>query len=703
MRLRDHLLLLAIVLAALSWVAEAAIDVLVSGEGNLGQRIVRPGAHDLCVRLLLAAVCVAFGVYARSIVARAKRTEERLRESEERFRQLSEAGFEAVAIHEGGDILVANRAMGTMFGYEPSELVAMNALELAALESRDLVLEKIESGDERPYEAVGLRKDGTTFVGELRGKPASYRGRAVRVTAIRDITQRKQVEQELRQYRERLEERVEERTKELQAANVRLERQILERRLAEEALRLERDKLEVITHNIGVGLAIISKDYKTVWANRVLKAIFGEVEGKPCYSTYNQRPEVCPNCGVREVFETGKDTVVHEQSGKDATGELIWSQIIATPVRDSEGDIISCLEVVVPITERKLAEQALAQSEERFRRLSEASFEGLFLHDGAEILIANQALATMLGYELSELIGMDPLALAAPESSGTVVGKMRSGDEATYEAVARRKDGSTFPVEARGRSAHYRNREVRMVAVRDVTERKQRERELIQSAKWSSLALMASGIVHEVRKPLSVIATNVHSLLHHAPDSQLQEECVREINDAAQRASFILENLQQFARPQDESMGEVDLSAVLQETFDLAAHEMALRQVKLQPLLRPGLPPVRGNRESLQQVFINLILNACNAMPQGGTLTVIADATEAGSLEVRFRDTGHGIAPEHLDKVFDPFFTTAPTEDSMGFGLAIAHALVQRHKGNISVESQLDQGATFTVRLPAAR
>jgi diguanylate cyclase (GGDEF)-like protein/PAS domain S-box-containing protein len=128
---------------------------------------------------------------------------------------------------------------------------------------------------------------------------------------------------------------------------------------SEEAAREERDRLEMLTEAIGVGIAVISRDYRTLWANRVLKAVFGEVEGSCCHITYNQRPEVCEGCGVREVFETGCDQAVHEQVGQDKHGNTVWSQIVATPIRDREGNITAALEVVVPITERKRAEETI--------------------------------------------------------------------------------------------------------------------------------------------------------------------------------------------------------------------------------------------------------------------------------------------------------------------------------------------------------
>lgn len=150
---------------------------------------------------------------------------------------------------------------------------------------------------------------------------------------------------------------------------------------AEEALGAERDKFDTITRNIGVGLAIISKDYKTLWANEVLKEIFGDVVGKVCYVTYNQRTEVCLGCGVKEVFATGKDRVVHEQKGKDAQGNLIWSQIIATPIKNKEGNIKAAQEVIVPITERKKAEEALRESERFLQNVFDGIQDGIIVLD----------------------------------------------------------------------------------------------------------------------------------------------------------------------------------------------------------------------------------------------------------------------------------------------------------------------------------
>ncbi len=203
-----------------------------------------------------------------------------------------------------------------------------------------------------------------------------------------------------------------------------------------------------------------------------------------------------------------------------------------------------------------------------------------------------------------------------------------------------------------------------------------------------------------MRNPLGIISASAQLLLEHPDDAELRSQCANKIYTATERASLIIENLLKFARPQSERIKPVDLHAVLEETLALLAHQMALQKVTLQKQFQPNLPRVHGSPEMLQQVATNLILNACNAMPEGGTLTVATRTTEAGQVQIRFSDTGRGIPPEHLSKIFDPFFTTMPVGKGIGLGLSISYSIIQQHQGTIGVESQVGQGTTFTVRLP---
>jgi PAS domain S-box-containing protein len=240
-----------------------------------------------------------------------------------------------------------------------------------------------------------------------------------------------------------------------------------------------------------------------------------------------------------------------------------------------------------------------------------------------------------------------------------------------------------------------------IVAVgRDLTERRRMEAELLQSSKMASLGVMAGGIAHELRNPLGIIAAAAQLLVDRPDDERLRAEAVERIRSSVQRASLIIENLLRFAHPSTEHREDVDVNALVEETLGLLASRTTQQGVNVQRDLQPGLPGIQANRSLLQQVFTNILVNACNAMPQGGALAVATRAHPPGQVEIRFADTGCGIPPENLSRVFDPFFTTMPVGQGAGLGLAISYAIVKHHQGAIEVESEVGKGATFTVRLP---
>lgn len=245
---------------------------------------------------------------------------------------------------------------------------------------------------------------------------------------------------------------------------------------------------------------------------------------------------------------------------------------------------------------------------------------------------------------------------------------------------------------------------VGLVAVgRDLTELRRLETQLMQSARIASLGVMAGGIAHELRNPLGIISANAQLLQQRFEDPALADQCLDKIYQATKRASLIIENLLKFARQGGERFTVVDVEAVLQETIALLANQVVLENVALVRDLRAGPVTVYGNAEMLQQVFTNLILNACNAMPKGGELTIVSRCIAEGLLEISFRDTGCGIAEENLPKIFDPFYTTMPVGQGTGLGLSISFSIIQHHHGTIEVSSEMGQGTTVSIRLPLLR
>ena len=229
---------------------------------------------------------------------------------------------------------------------------------------------------------------------------------------------------------------------------------------------------------------------------------------------------------------------------------------------------------------------------------------------------------------------------------------------------------------------------------------------MFQSAKMASLGVMAGGIAHEIRNPLGICSAAAQLLQEHPEEIEFVREASAKIYTAVHRASAIIENLLKFARPAQDLMVQdrsvpLTINEIISDTLDLMANEVALRQIEIHQRLAKNLPPVYGNRNLLQQVFTNLVLNAINSMSAGGQLTVTT-RTNSKQMLIDFSDTGRGIEPQHLEHIFDPFFTTVPVGQGqgVGLGLSISYAIIKQHRGHITVNSQIGQGSTFTVWLP---
>ena len=240
-----------------------------------------------------------------------------------------------------------------------------------------------------------------------------------------------------------------------------------------------------------------------------------------------------------------------------------------------------------------------------------------------------------------------------------------------------------------------------VVAVgRDLTERRAFEQHIFQSEKLAALGVMAGGIAHELRNPLAVSFSAAQFLLKPSEDFLLQRECVNKIIDGIQRSSLIIENLLRFARPSPgDRVGALDLVVLATDTVGVLSPQARLQKIKVQEKY-PGAPVmVSGNTNLLQQVLMNLILNACQFMSEGGEV-IVEVRCEAGSALIQVSDTGCGVSPANLRRVFDPFFTTRPIGKGTGLGLSICHTIVKQHGGEIELESEEGKGSTFSVRLP---
>ena len=246
----------------------------------------------------------------------------------------------------------------------------------------------------------------------------------------------------------------------------------------------------------------------------------------------------------------------------------------------------------------------------------------------------------------------------------------------------------------------------RLIIVDDITERVELEGQLSQSEKLSSIGLLAAGVAHEVNTPLAVISSYAQMLAKQVSGDVKKSELLDKITRQTFRASEIVNSLLNFSRTSSTEFSSVDLNRVIQDTLMLLEHQLKVARVKVVQSLESQLPPIYGNTGKLQQVFLNLFLNAKDAMPSGGTLMV---TTQNGhNVQVTVGDTGSGIAQEHIHRIYDPFFTTKNKPKTghsggTGLGLSVTYGIIQEHAGKIRVNSKPGEGTTFTMEFPLIR
>ena len=246
----------------------------------------------------------------------------------------------------------------------------------------------------------------------------------------------------------------------------------------------------------------------------------------------------------------------------------------------------------------------------------------------------------------------------------------------------------------------------RIILVDDITERVQLEGQLTQAEKLSSIGLLAAGVAHEVNTPLAVISAYTQMLAKQVRGDEPLSKLLDKITQQTFRASEIVNGLLNFSRTSGTEFQEIDLNDTIRETLTLLEHQFKTSQVEVDLALDTVLPRIMGNPGKLQQVFLNLFLNAKDAMHGGGRLLVGTECN--GHVSVSITDSGGGIAPEHMQKIYDPFFTTksAPKEGQRrgtGLGLAVTYGIIQEHAGKIIVESEVGSGTTFHLEFPLVR
>ncbi len=394
-------------------------------------------------------------------------------------------------------------------------------------------------------------------------------------------------------------------------------------------------------------------------------------------------------------------------------GKRVNIEVTASPA--TVGGRPAVFAFVVDVTARKEAERARRLSEAHFRQLMEIAPEPFGIVRDGRFVFANVAYAKVMGLEnVEELYEIDVTDLVPPEEAELMRARtkfmLEGGRPSPTTYHMRRRDGSVVQLEVSSGPCEFEGRPAVLTIGRDVSARKTLEAQLIQADRLAAIGTMAAGVAHEINNPLGYVMLNLDWIARKLPESagdpssmEALIELLHEAHRGAERVASIVRELRTFSRADGETRRRVDLSRVARSAIKITGHELRHR-ARVSTSFEPS-PAVWANESRLEQVVLNLLLNAAHAMPEDRATSneirvqVRPDGDAGAVLEVS--DNGEGIPQEILPRIFDPFFTTKPRGVGMGLGLSICHGIVMSLGGKITVHSTPNEGTTFRVALPA--
>jgi PAS domain S-box-containing protein len=470
-----------------------------------------------------------------------------------------------------------------------------------------------------------------------------------------------------------------------------------------------------------------SRDGVTLGANAAYLTLFGyatadELRGRPILEQIapSHREQILSIVAQRARGET--PPIHYETRGIRKDGTEFPFEITTTRVVIGDGPLT--IAFFSDLTERENAFGALRASEERFRTLSSAALEGVFVHVDGRIVLANEAGAAMYGFDPARMIGASVIDLTAPEDRDWVAENVRRGTSQPYEATARRKDGSTFVVEVRGTTLSHQGRPTRVAIIRDITERKRAEAEhralaerVRDAQKLESLGVLAGGVAHDFNNILTVIANGIAFARQSSDLQPPTAEHLDVVAVAAARAADLCRQMLAYAGKGAFAREAVDVSALVGEMSNMLQVSVG-KKVTLVRQLERDLPVVLGDATQIRQIVMNLVINAAEAVAAPrGTVRVSTGAGIFGKEElersaaggdpkpglyayVEVHDDGVGMDDATIAKMFDPFFTTKFV--GRGLGMAVVLGIVRGHSGAVDVDSRPGAGTRIRVLLPAS-
>ena len=472
----------------------------------------------------------------------------------------------------------------------------------------------------------------------------------------------------------------------------------------------EEQKLIDLLDAMDDGIVVINQDYTIELMNNAVAKIIGEGKGQKCYQVITGNDEMCPDCGLMEVIEQGK-TIKRDYYIKRLDKTFSLKEM---PFKNPDGTV-SKLSIYRDITQAKEREEALRASEQDYKSLFEHVACGVFISSKeGKFLDANQALIDMLGYTNKEEFFKIDLAKdlwLKPENRRKFQELIESnGKVIDYEAFFKRKDGTAIPVLLTGHVRYDENGNVLGYEGLNVdqSQRKQMEQELeetqiqlLQSEKMASLGKLAAGVAHQLNNPLGgiILFTKIVMEEYNLED-KAKEDLNRVLKDA-ERCRDTVKELLEFSRQTHYLMKPCDINQAISRTLFLLENQSLFQNIEIKKNLATSLPPAHADVQQLNHLFMNIILNAAEAMDGKGELTLQTyTLPNKKRIGIEISDTGPGIPQEILPQIFEPFFTTKEEGKGTGLGLSLAYGIVENHGGSIRAKNQTDRGIKFTIELP---
>ena len=498
-------------------------------------------------------------------------------------------------------------------------------------------------------------------------------------------------------------------------------RDITERKKMETQVRRSEERYRYLFSNIRHGVYISSKEGRFLDCNQAVLDMLG-YDDKREFLALDITKEVYKNPEDRkkfqEIIERAGFVKDHEVTFKKKDGQEIVVLLTGQTIRNEGNEITGYEGIMMDITERKKMERELLEMNEFFNLLIEASPDGIIVTDATgDVIMYNKAAERLLGYTSEEVIGRTNVKDLYPRGLARKIREMimddRTGTKGILpptELYVRNKSGEVIDISLSASILHNdRGEELAAIGIfKDLREMisvkrklKETQDQLVQAEKLAAMGRLTSQIAHELNNPLYGIMNTLELLKVEIPDTSKRRRLLDMSLSEIVRLSVMLKNMLTFSRPEEEARKDVDMNSFLEGILMLLEKQLKETDIRLVTEYDEKLPAAKVSPNQMRQVLLNIVKNAIEAMPRGGTLT-ISTRKENGRLRILVRDTGIGMSEEVKQKIFEAFFTTKEQVRGVGLGLSVCYGIVQGHGGEIQVESAPEKGSTFLIILPVS-